>query len=141
MFIRNACGRIRDENLRLRALTRTFAVEYVECRYDCDPFECLGRAESFAGEEVATRILDVDPFLYDDADIDDHADIEEDPVENDPIDPDSDPFDEFCGSGFCDVCCDECPIEYACIPIFVSDGIEMRVILRNQRTPRSNRIR
>ena len=56
MFIRNARGRIRDDDLRLRVLARAFAVEYVECRYDGDPFECLGRAESFAGEEVATRI-------------------------------------------------------------------------------------
>lgn len=57
MFICNARGRIKDEELRPRVLARAFAVEYVECRYDGDPFECLGMAESFAGEEVAIRIL------------------------------------------------------------------------------------
>lgn len=130
MFIRNARGRIRDDDLRLRVLARAFAVEYVECRYDGDPFDCLDGAESFAGEEIATRILDVDPLLYDDVDVDNHADIEGDPIgDDDPIDRDADPFDEFCNSGFCDGCCDECPIEYACIPVFVSDGIEMRVVL------------
>ena len=44
-----------------------------------------GKAESFAGE-VATRILDVDPSLCDDVDVDDHDDIEEDPVgDDDPV--------------------------------------------------------
>ena len=133
MFIRNARGRIRDDDLRLRVLARAFAVEYVECRYDGDPFECLGRAESFAGEEVATRILDVDPSLYDDADLDDLDDTEDGLIEDyNPINEDSDPFDEFCESEFCDGCCDECPIEYACIPVFVSDRIEMRVVLRRR---------
>ena len=129
-FIRNARGRIRDDDLRLKVLARAFAVEYVECRYDGDPFECLGRAESFAGEEVATRILDVDPSLYDDADLDDLDDTEDGLIEDyNPINEDSDPFNEFCESEFCDGCCDECPIEYACIPVFVSDGIEVRVVL------------
>ena len=133
MFILNARGRIKNEDLRLKVLARAFAVEYVECRYDGDPFECLDGAESFAGEEVATRILDVDPSLYDDVDVDDLDDTEDDPTGDDvPIDPDSDPFDEFCESEFCDGCCDECPIGYACIPVFVSDALEMRIVLRRR---------
>ena len=66
IFIRNARGRIRDDDLRLRVLARAFANEYVECRYDGDPFVCLDDAEALAGEEVASCILDVDPSLYDD---------------------------------------------------------------------------
>ena len=133
MFIRNARGRMLDDDLRLKVLARAFAAEYVECRYDGDPFECLDDAEAFAGEEVASRILDVDPSLYDDVDLDDLDDAEDDSTgDDDPIDEESDPFDEFCESEFCDGCCDECPIEYACIPVFVSDGIEMRVVLRRR---------
>lgn len=133
MFIRNARGRIRDDDLRLRVLARAFAVEYVECRYDGDPFVCLEEAETFVGEEVATHILDVDPSLYDDVDVDDLDDTEDDPTgDDDPIDEESDPFDGFCESEFCYGCCDECPIDYACIPVFVSDDLEMRVVLRRR---------
>lgn len=75
----------------------------------------------------------VDPSLYDDVDVDDLDDTEDDPTGDDvPIDPDSDPFDEFCESEFCDGCCDECPIGYACIPVFVSDALEMRIVLRRR---------
>lgn len=134
MFIRNARGRMMDDDLRLKVLARAFAVEYVECHYDGDPFACLDDAEAFAGEEVASRILDVDPSLYDDVDLDSTDDdpIADDITENDPFDEESDPFDGFCESEFCDGCCDECPIDYACIPVFVTDGLEMRVVLRRR---------
>lgn len=49
MFIRNARGRMMDDDLRLKVLARAFAAEYVECRYDGDPFACLDEAEAFAG--------------------------------------------------------------------------------------------
>ena len=133
MFIRNARGRMMDDDLRLKVLARAFAVEYVECHYDGDPFACLDDAEAFAGEEVASCILDVDPSLYDDVDLDDLEDTDDDPIEDDDlIDKESNLFDEFCESDFCDGCCDECPIDYACIPVFVTDGLEMRVVLRRR---------
>ena len=133
MFIRNARGRMMDDDLRLKVLARAFAVEYVECRYDGDPFACLDEAEAFAGEEVASRILDIDPSLYEDVDIKYPDDAEDDSTGDDePIDEESDPFDGFCESGFCDGFCDECPIDYACIPVFVTDGLEMRVVLRRR---------
>ena len=71
-------------------------------------------------------------MYLDDLDDSDDDSIGDDPIEDDSIDEESDPFDEFCESEFCDGCCDECPIEYACIPVFVSDGIEMRVVLRRR---------
>lgn len=43
MFIRNARGRIRNDDLRLRVLARAFAVVYVECRYDGEPSYVLRR--------------------------------------------------------------------------------------------------
>lgn len=93
-----------------------FLVEYVGCRYDGDPFACLDEAEAFAGEEVASRILDVDPSLYNDVDLENLDDMENDFTRDDePIDEESDPFDWFCGG-----CCDLCTIEYACIPVFAS---------------------
>ena len=66
-------------------------------------------------------------------DVDNLDDTEDDPTGDDvPTDSDSDPYDEFCESEFCDGCCEGCPIACACIPVFVSDGVEMRVVLRRR---------
>ena len=120
-------------DIRVDVLVEVFAKCFVDECYTGDVFSDLDRATTMIGESVATRILDEDPSLYEDIDEDDLSgvcDLLEDSDE-DP-DDDLDPFDELCGSGICEGRYDDCPLACACIPVFVSDGVEMRAILRRR---------
>lgn len=120
-------------DIRVDVLVEVFAKCFVDECYTGDVFSDLERATTMIGESVATRILDEDPSLYEDIDEDDLSDVCDllEDSDEDPVD-DPDPFDELCGSGICEGCCDDCPLACACIPVFVSDGVEMRVILRKR---------
>ena len=121
-------------DIRVDVLVEVFAKCFVDECYTGDVFADLERATTMIGETVATHILDEDPSLYEDIDEDDLSDVC-DPFEDsseDSVDDDLDPFDELCDSGICEGCCEDCPLACACIPVFVSDGVEMRVILRRR---------
>ena len=124
--------------IRIEVLAEVFSKCFVDECYTGDVFTDLEHATTMIGESIATHILDEDPSLYEDIDEDDPSDgcvpIEDSDMDSDevPTDDDPDPFDELCGSGICEGCCEDCPIACACIPIFVSDGVEMRVVLRRR---------
>ena len=127
---------IRDDGLRLRVLADAFAKEQVRCHRG-DVFSCLREGEEIAGNRVSFRLVEKYPYLYGNVEIDDSEDCTDDQFddicdEEYPDQEDSgfeDPFDEFCESEFCDGCCEGCPIACACIPVFILDGIEFRVVL------------
>lgn len=114
------CHAVRDDELTSLVLADAYAK--LRARRFCsgDVFEDLDEAEAIVGERVAGHILDLHPSLYSDC-------CDDDFEEDDP-----DPFDELCNSDFCDGCCDECPVPCACIPVFVSDGTELRIVLRRR---------
>ena len=121
-------------DIRVDVLVEVFAKCFVDECYTGDVFADLECATTMVGESVATRILDENPSLYEDIDEDDLSDVCN-PLEDsseDSVDDDLDPFDELCDSGICEGCCEDCPLACACIPVFVSDGVEMRVILRRR---------
>ena len=121
-------------DIRIEVLVEVFAKCFVDECYTGDVFTDLEHATTMVGESVATHILDEDPSLYEDIDEDDLS-VLCDPIEDsdeDSIDDGQDPFEELCNSGICEGCCGDCPLAYACIPVFVSDGVEMRVILRRR---------
>ena len=123
-------------DIRVDVLVEVFAKCFVDECYTGDVFADLERATTMVGETVATRILDEDPSLYEDIDEDDLLDVGDPPEDSveDPVGDDFDPFDELCNSGICEGCCEDCPLSCACIPVFVSNGVEMRVILRRRDT-------
>lgn len=124
--------------IRIEVLAEVFAKCFVDECYTGEVFTDLEHATTMIGEFVVTHILDEDPSLYEDIDEDDLSDgcdpIVDSDMDSDEnlADDDPDPFDELCGSGICEGCCEDCPLSYACIPMFVSDGVEMRVILRRR---------
>ena len=107
-----------DDGLLSLVLADAYAKVRARDFYSGEVFDDIDEAEEIVGERVAGRILDMHPELY------------SDDFGGDDGEEESDPFDELCGSDICDGCCEECPIACACIPVFVSDGVEMRVVLR-----------
>lgn len=104
-----------DDGLLSLVLADAYAKVRARGFYSGEVFDDIDEAEKIVGERVAGRILDMHPELYSD---DFGGDDEEE----------SDPFDELCSSDICD----GCPIACACIPVFVTDGVEMRVVLRRR---------
>ena len=127
---------IRDDGLRMRVLADAFAKEQVRC-HKGDVFSCLREGEEIAGNRVSFRLVEKYPFLYGNVEIDDSEDCTDDQFDDicdeeysDQEDSGfEDPFDEFC-----DGCCEDCPIACACIPVFILDGIEFRVVLLERDT-------
>ena len=140
-FARIARSLIRIDSMRILVLADAFAKEHVRC-HEGDVFDCLRTGEEIAGDRVSTHIVERNPSIYGNVDLDDQDDGSDDGSDGEDIGNDvqaeDDPFDEFCDSDFCDGCCDECPIAFACIPVFNLDGVELRVVLlgrdRNVRT-------
>ena len=130
-FARIARSLIRTDGLRILTLADAFAKEHVRC-HDGDVFDCLRTGEEIAGDRVSTHIVERNPSIYGNVDLDDQEDGSDESDEDDfesGVSDEDDPFDEFCDSDFCDGCCDECPIAFACIPVFNLDGLELRVVL------------
>lgn len=130
-FARIARSLIRTDGLRILVLADAFAKEHVRC-HEGDVFDCLRAGEEIAGDRVSTHIVESNPSIYGNVDLDDQE-IGSDGSDEDDfgsgVPDEDDPFDEFCDSDFCDGCCDECPIAFACIPVFNLDGVELRVVL------------
>ena len=132
---------IRDDGLRTRVLADAFAKEQVRCHRG-DVFSCLREGEEIASDRVSLRLVERYPYLYGNVEIDDsdddldydddHSDDQSGHTHSDVSDQDEsgfeDPFDEFCESEFCDGCCEGCPIACVCIPIFILDGTEPKVV-------------
>ena len=139
-FARIARSLIRTDGLRILVLADAFAKEHVRC-HKGDVFDCLRAGEEIAGDRVSTHIVESNPSIYGNVNLDNQENGSDGSDEDDfgSVVPDEgDPFDEFCDSDFCDGCCDDCPIAFACIPVFNLDGVELRVVLlgrdRNART-------